>query len=159
MSCESSIHRLKDEDIPSLEEQIHAQDELLPPLTEAAEKVSHLTYLRLIYLTCMWQANDKLQVLKRELKELLSLRQHAVNVSRLHSDCKDLRKEISNVEKSLAVTGSKKTADDVQQELDELSAALCVPFIHACCRSTHHVLQAKLRKREAEPSERSRTPE
>lgn len=124
ISCESSVHRLKGEDIPSLEKQIHAQDELLPSLTEVAEKVSHLTYLRLIYLTCMWQANDKLQVLKRELKELVSLRQHAVNVSRLHSDCKDLRKEISNVENSLAATGSKKTADDVQQELDDLSAAL-----------------------------------
>lgn len=124
MPCESSVHRLKDVDIPSLEKQIHDQDELLPSLTEAAEKVSHLTYLWLIYLTCMWQANDKLQVLKRELKELVSLRQHAVNVSRLHTDCKDLRKEISNVENSLAVTGSKKTADDVQQELDELSAAL-----------------------------------
>ncbi|KAN0123479.1 P-loop containing nucleoside triphosphate hydrolase protein [Russula decolorans] len=107
MPCESSVHRLKDVDIPSLEKQIHAQDESLPSLTEAAEK-----------------ANDKLQVLKRELKELVSLRQHATNVSRLHSDCKDLRKEISNVENSLAVTGSKKTADDVQQELDELSAAL-----------------------------------
>jgi DNA repair protein RAD50 len=72
----------------------------------------------------VWQANEKLQALKRELKELVSLRQHAVNVSRLHGDCKELRKEISNVENSLAVTGSKKTADDVQQELDELSAAL-----------------------------------
>lgn len=107
MPCESSVHRLKDVDIPSLEEQIHAQDESLPSLTEIAEN-----------------ANDKLQVLKRELKELVALRQHAVNVSRLHGDCKDLRKEISNVEKSLAITGSKKTADDVQQELDELSAAL-----------------------------------
>ncbi len=125
MSCESSVHRLKDVDISSLEKQIHTQDELLPSLTEVAEKVWRLTYSQLIYLTsCMWQANDKLQVLKRELKELVSLRQHAVNVSRLHSDCKDLRKEISNVENSLAATGSKKTADDVQQELDELSAKL-----------------------------------
>jgi DNA repair protein RAD50 len=124
MSCESSANRLKGVDIPSLEKQIHDQDELLPSLIEAAEKVSRLTYLRFIYLTCVWQTNDKLQVLKRELKELVSLRQHAINVSRLHSDCKDLRKEISNVENSLAVTGSKKTADDVQQELDELSAAL-----------------------------------
>lgn len=78
----------------------------------------------MIDISDLWQANEKLQVLKRELKELVSLRQHAVNVSRLHSDSKDLRKEISNVENSLAVTGSKKTADDVQQELDELSAAL-----------------------------------
>jgi hypothetical protein len=42
MSCESSVHRLKDVEIPSLEKQIHDQDELLPSLTEAAEKVSHL---------------------------------------------------------------------------------------------------------------------
>lgn len=70
------------------------------------------------------QVNEKLQVLKKELKELISLRQHAVNISRLHSDCKDLRREISTVENSLAATGSKKTADDVQQELDELSAEL-----------------------------------
>jgi DNA repair protein RAD50 len=63
-------------------------------------------------------------VLKKELKDLVSLRQHAVNVSRLHGDCKDLRKEISSVENSLAATGSKKTADDVQQELDELSMEL-----------------------------------
>jgi DNA repair protein RAD50 len=115
---------LKEVDIPSLEKQIHTQDELLPSLTEVAEKVSHLTYLQFMHLTCMWQASDKLQVLKKELKELASLRQHAVNVSRLHSDCKDLRKEISSVENSLAVTGSTKTADDVQQELDDLSAAL-----------------------------------
>ncbi|KAH9986706.1 hypothetical protein BJV77DRAFT_52857 [Russula vinacea] len=107
MSCESSVHRLKEVDILSLEKQIHAQDELLPSLAEVAEK-----------------ANDKLQILKKELKELVSLRQHAVNVSRLHSDCKDLRKEISSVENSLAATGSTKTADDVQLELDELSAAL-----------------------------------
>ncbi|KAF8476550.1 P-loop containing nucleoside triphosphate hydrolase protein [Russula ochroleuca] len=107
MPCESSVHRLKEVDILSLEKQIHAQDELLPSLTEVAEK-----------------ANDKLQILKKELKELVSLRQHAVNVSRLHSDCKDLRKEISSVENSLAATGSTKTVDDVQLELDELSAAL-----------------------------------
>jgi DNA repair protein RAD50 len=124
MTCESSIHRLKEVDILSLEKQIHAQDELLPSLTEVAEKVLHLTYLQFMYLRCMWQASDKLEVLKKELKELASLRQHAVNVSRLHSDCKDLRKEISSVENSLAVTGSTKTADDVQGELDDLSTSL-----------------------------------
>jgi hypothetical protein len=44
MDCESSVHRLKDVDIPSLEKQIYAQDELLPSLTEAAEKVSQLIH-------------------------------------------------------------------------------------------------------------------
>jgi hypothetical protein len=39
MSYESSICRLKEVDISSLETQIRTQDELLPPLAEAAEKV------------------------------------------------------------------------------------------------------------------------
>ncbi|KAH9049850.1 hypothetical protein EDB84DRAFT_1555814 [Lactarius hengduanensis] len=54
------------------------------------------------------KADVKLQALKKEL----------------YSDCNDLQREISNVENSLAVTGTKKTADDVQQELDQLSAEL-----------------------------------
>jgi DNA repair protein RAD50 len=70
------------------------------------------------------QADEKLQALKKELRDLVSLRQHAVNLSRLYNDCNGLRKEISNVENSLAATGTKKTADDVQQELDQLSAEL-----------------------------------
>lgn len=72
----------------------------------------------------MLQADEKLQALKKELRDLVSLRQHAVNLSRLYNDCNNLRKEISNVENSLAATGTKKTADDVQQELDQLSAEL-----------------------------------
>jgi len=37
--CESSIRRLREVDIPSLEKQIHALGESLPSLAEAAEKV------------------------------------------------------------------------------------------------------------------------
>ncbi|KAI9443279.1 hypothetical protein H4582DRAFT_1808403 [Lactarius indigo] len=107
MPYDSAIRRLKAVDIPSLEKQIHDQGKLLPSLAEDSEK-----------------ADGKLQALKKEMKDLASLRQHAVNVSRLHNDCNDLRREISNVENSLAVTGTKKTADDVQQELDQLSTEL-----------------------------------
>lgn len=42
MLHESSIRRLKDIDISSLEKQILAQDGLLPPLAETAEKVCSL---------------------------------------------------------------------------------------------------------------------
>ncbi|KAH9080471.1 hypothetical protein EDB83DRAFT_2339604 [Lactarius deliciosus] len=105
MPYDSAIRRFKAVDIPSLEEQIRDQDKLLPSLAEDSEK-----------------ADVKLQALKKELRDLASLRQHAVNVSRLYNDCNELRREISNVENSLAVTGTKKTADDVQQELDQLSA-------------------------------------
>ena len=53
MSYESSIRRLKEVDISSLETQIHAQDELLPSLAETAEKVKHQSSSKLIRLTCM----------------------------------------------------------------------------------------------------------
>ena len=43
MPCESSVQSLKEADIPSFENQIHAQDGLLPSLAEAAEKVWYLT--------------------------------------------------------------------------------------------------------------------
>lgn len=39
MSNDSAVHRLKVVDIPSLEEQIHNQDKLLPSLAENSEKV------------------------------------------------------------------------------------------------------------------------
>ncbi|KAI0269907.1 hypothetical protein BC834DRAFT_819813 [Gloeopeniophorella convolvens] len=107
VSVEGSIKRLKEVDVSSLEEQIGEEDALLPTLTKAAE-----------------EASDRLQTLKKELKDLVALRQHASNVSRLHGDCKDLKREISTIENTLAATGSKKTADDVQQELDDLSAEL-----------------------------------
>jgi hypothetical protein len=51
MPCESSVQGLKEVEIPSLEDQIHAQDELLPSLAEAAEKVSYLTYSERTRLT------------------------------------------------------------------------------------------------------------
>ena len=38
-SDDSAIHRLKSVDIPSLEEQIHDQDNLLPSLVQTSEKV------------------------------------------------------------------------------------------------------------------------
>lgn len=40
MPCESTVNRLKAVDIPSLEGQIHDQNNLLPTLAESSEKVS-----------------------------------------------------------------------------------------------------------------------
>jgi len=51
MSCESSVHRLREVDIPSLENQIHAQDGLLPSLARSAEKVWYLRSSERTYLT------------------------------------------------------------------------------------------------------------
>jgi hypothetical protein len=50
MSYESSIRRLKEVDISSLQTQIRTADELLPSLTETAEKVQHQSSSQLIRL-------------------------------------------------------------------------------------------------------------
>lgn len=59
--------------------------------------------------------------MKQEAKELTSMKQVAISLAKLNSDCSRLTTEISALEKSLATTGSTKTADDVQEELGALS--------------------------------------
>ena len=49
------------------------------------------------------------------------MKQHASHVARTQKELTRLKQEIVNIEKDLSVTGSIKTADDVQLELDELS--------------------------------------
>jgi DNA repair protein RAD50 len=49
------------------------------------------------------------------------LTRQAGHVSRTEKEVRRLTQEISNLEQDLSVTGSIKTADDVQTELEELS--------------------------------------
>jgi DNA repair protein RAD50 len=63
---------------------------------------------------------DKLNDLKRELKDILTLKQHASTVSRLQKELERLKHEITSIEDELSGTGSTKTADDVQAELDAI---------------------------------------
>ncbi|RDX42487.1 hypothetical protein OH76DRAFT_1362729 [Lentinus brumalis] len=75
-----------------------------------------------------WEAELKrLQDLSvtRELKEIIDMRQHAVSVSKAHKDIERLKQDIKDLEDSLkGSSGSTKTADDVQQELQQLSDEL-----------------------------------
>ncbi|TFY65667.1 hypothetical protein EVG20_g5422, partial [Dentipellis fragilis] len=104
---ETSRNRLKDVDIPALEKNIGELDALIPSLAAAADK-----------------ASDNANAVKRDLKDLSSLRQHAINAARLHNEIERLKREISQIESDLATTGSTKTADDVQEELDQISQEL-----------------------------------
>jgi len=52
---------------------------------------------------------------------MASLKQSASSVSRNQSEIERLKTEIGNLEAELAATGTVKTADDVQSELDVLS--------------------------------------
>ncbi|KAI0057825.1 hypothetical protein BV25DRAFT_1994717 [Artomyces pyxidatus] len=107
LPVEASIQRLKDIEIPSLERDAMEQEAALPALTRTAD-----------------QASEKVASVKKELKDLSSIRQHAGNVSRLYGDVERVKLDIAAIEKSLASTGSTKTADDVQGELDDLSLEL-----------------------------------
>jgi DNA repair protein RAD50 len=49
------------------------------------------------------------------------MKQHANHVSRTQKELERLKQEIINIETDLSATGSTKTADDVQLELDALS--------------------------------------
>lgn len=52
------------------------------------------------------------------------LKQHASTVTRLQKDVERAKQEIKNLEADLSTTGSTKTADDVQTELDALTNEL-----------------------------------
>jgi DNA repair protein RAD50 len=54
------------------------------------------------------------------------MKPHANHVSRMQKDISRLKDEISNSESELSVTGSVRTPDDVQTELDAISAEMYV---------------------------------
>ncbi|KAG0697633.1 P-loop containing nucleoside triphosphate hydrolase protein [Suillus ampliporus] len=96
--------RIRTVELPALEKQIKALDADLPSNSEQAE-----------------QAAQRLTDLKKDIREVVSLKQSASTVSRNQSDTERLKSEIRNLEAELAATGSVKTGDDVQRELDVLS--------------------------------------
>ncbi|KAI0322043.1 AAA domain-containing protein [Amylostereum chailletii] len=107
VSVEATRDHIRDIEIPDLQRKIKEEKSLLSKLEETAN-----------------QANDKVAVVKKELKDLATLRGVASNVSRLHLDLNQLKKDIAQIESDLSSTGSTKTPDDVQQDLDEVSAEL-----------------------------------
>ena len=67
------------------------------------------------------QAQEKADKVAREVKDIAALRQQANSVSQLQKDTERLKREITTIESELMVTGSTKTADDLQEELDTIS--------------------------------------
>ncbi|KAG1739598.1 hypothetical protein EDB19DRAFT_1828817 [Suillus lakei] len=108
--------RIRTVELPTLEKQIKALDEDLPSNSEKAEQARYScnflnleTYLHL------------LADLKKDIREVASLKQSASTVSRNQNETERLKTEIQNLETELAATGTAKTGDDVQRELDVLS--------------------------------------
>ena len=62
--------------------------------------------------------------MKRELKDIALLKDYAKTVSRLQREIERAEQEAKDVESDLSITGSTRTADDVQEELNTLSGDL-----------------------------------
>ncbi|KAK7048369.1 DNA repair protein rad50 [Favolaschia claudopus] len=103
----ASRDRLKDTELPDTEARIKEQDAKIPELRVAAES-----------------ASDKVEDLKRDLRDVRNLKIHAQTVSRLQKELKRANDEVLDAEKQLSTTGSTKTLDDVQNELDGLLAEI-----------------------------------
>ncbi|OAX38147.1 hypothetical protein K503DRAFT_770797 [Rhizopogon vinicolor AM-OR11-026] len=104
MPVHTTKERIRTVELPALENQIKTLETDLPSIIEKAE-----------------QAVEKLDDLKKEIREIASLKQSASTVSRNQSDTERLKTEIGNLEAELSATGTIKTGDDVQSELDVLS--------------------------------------
>lgn len=59
--------------------------------------------------------------MKKDVRDIATLKQHATAITKNQSEIARLRSEIANLEEELSASGSTKTADDVQTELDALS--------------------------------------
>ena len=56
------------------------------------------------------------------------MKNHSANVSKATKDIERISQEVKNLETDLEATGSSRTADDVQNQLNEVTANLYVPF-------------------------------
>lgn len=59
--------------------------------------------------------------IKKAIRDIATLKQHAAAITKNQSEIGRLKTEIANLEEELSSTGSSRTADDVQTELDALS--------------------------------------
>jgi DNA repair protein RAD50 len=121
----ASIAHLREE-IPALEKQIKEQEAKIPALSDKAEKVRFSFISSLVTFSSMivGQATERFEGLKRESKDIQILKQQAAHVSRSQKEVDRLQQEIASIEEELKATGSTRTADDVQEELDDLSTKL-----------------------------------
>ena len=58
------------------------------------------------------------------IRDITALKQQAASVSRNLEDVNRLKEETANLEEELRTSGSTRTADDVQAELDTLSGEM-----------------------------------
>ena len=65
-----------------------------------------------------------MDAIKRELKEIGVLKEHVKTITRLRGEVSRAKDDVTNYETELQASGSVKTADDVQRDLDDVTAEL-----------------------------------
>lgn len=73
---------------------------------------------------CLAQVDETVSSLKRQVRDVQALQSTARNVARLQKEVQRLNEEIESLVNELSASGSTKTVDDVQTELDEISAQM-----------------------------------
>ncbi|KAG6890641.1 hypothetical protein C0995_006617 [Termitomyces sp. Mi166 len=104
---EAACHQLKTKEIPALEKEINELEDSYPNLTREAE-----------------EAADNLETVKRELREIGVLKEHTKTITRLRGEVSRAKDDVTNYETELQASGSIKTADDVQRDLDDVTSEL-----------------------------------
>lgn len=83
----------------------------------------------------MFQVTEKLGFVARDLKQLHSLKDLSNTIGRLQKEADKASQEVDQLERSLSTTGSTKTIDDVQNELNRVTSDMLVtsfPSITIC---------------------------
>jgi DNA repair protein RAD50 len=114
---EVALNRIKNKELPILEQQIKTQETAIPSDLGKSREVRYSWESR-AQTDNLPQALEKLDHLKKELKDISSLLQHSAHVSRTQKEIRRLEEEIADIENDLSATGSAKTADEIQLELD-----------------------------------------
>ncbi|KIM43207.1 hypothetical protein M413DRAFT_444016 [Hebeloma cylindrosporum] len=104
---EISQNQLKLKEIPALEKEIAEKESMHPEISTAAEEIG-----------------EKLDVINRQVKDILTLKQQSATIARLQKEVDRANQEIDQLEASLSTTGSTKTAEDVQNELSQLTGEI-----------------------------------
>jgi len=119
---------LESEEVPALAARIKEFEKQIPELRFKADEVCLLNHSTAVSSSAKnTQEKEKLDEIKLHMRDLNNLKQQATTIARLQKEAEKARHEATSIENELINTGSSRTADDVQQELDELSGALYVP--------------------------------
>ncbi|ORY30598.1 hypothetical protein BCR39DRAFT_529095 [Naematelia encephala] len=104
LSMSATARELREVTIPNLEKQVGEETSQLEKMQEEVE-----------------EAKQRLQRARIAIRDLQTLKGAAALVSRTLGEIADLKSDISRLERDLASSGSLKTIDEVQQEVDNLS--------------------------------------